>query len=195
MQYSFYDIMELPDLANIAKFRKKLNWTQKKLAGITGISQSMIAKIESGKKKPSFETAQSIFKILSQSINKQIKNSENSAKKFATFPIVTLKPKDIVRNAIKKMGGQYDQIPVVEDGACVGSVTSKLLLQSSLNENRELYLNRPIREIMEDALPTIDENSHLSSVYHILQIFPAVLTVGRGKISGIITRSDLIAKM
>ncbi len=187
--------MELPDLANIAKFRKKLNWTQKKLAENTGISQSMIAKIESGKKKPSFETAQSIFKILSQSINKQIKNSENSAKKFATFPIVTLKPGDIIEIAIKKMGEQYDQIPVVEAGACIGCVSSKLLLRSFLIENRESFFKRPIREIMEDALPTIDENSHLSSVYQILQIFPAVLTVCLGKISGIITRSDLIAKM
>jgi len=78
MRFGFYDIMELPDLANIAKFRKKLNWTQKKLAEITSISQSMIAKIETSKKKPSFETAQSIFKILSQSINKQIKNRNES---------------------------------------------------------------------------------------------------------------------
>ena len=187
--------MELPDLANIAKFRKKLNWTQKKLAENTGISQSMIAKIESGKKKPSFETAQAIFKILSHSINKQLKNSENSAKKFATFPIVTLKPGDIVEIAILKMGEQYDQLPVVEDGTCVGCVTSKLLLKSSLIENRESFLKRPIQEIMEDALPTIDENSHLSSVDQILQIFPAILTVCVGKISGIITRSDLIAKM
>ena len=93
------------------------------------------------------------------------------------------------------MGEQYDQIPVVEGGACIGCVTSKLLLRSFLIENRESFFKRPIREIMEDALPTIDENSHLSSVYQILQVFPAVLTVCLGKISGILTRSDLIAKM
>ena len=137
----------------------------------------------------------SFLKILSHSINKQIKNSENSAKNFTTFAIVTLKPADTVGTAIKKMGEQYDQIPVVENRDCIGCVTSKLLLRFSLIENRELFLKRPIHEIMEDSLPTIDENSPLSSVYHILQIFSAVLTVDRGKKSGIISRSDLIANL
>ena len=187
--------MELPDLANIAKFRKKINWTQKILAENVGISQSMIAKIESGKKMPSFETAQTIFKILSQSINKQMKNDEKSAKNIATFPIVTLKPDDTIGTAIQKMGKKYDQIPVVEEGICIGCVTSKILLKSSLIGNREEFLNKPISEIMEETLPTIDENSNLSFIYQILQVFSAVLTICRGKISGIITRSDLISKI
>ena len=56
----------LPSLETIKEERKKLNVTQKKLAAMTGVSTSMINQIESGRCKPSYNTAKKIFESLAK---------------------------------------------------------------------------------------------------------------------------------
>ena len=56
----------LPRLETIKEERKKLNITQKKLASMTGVSTSMINQIESGRCKPSYNTAKKIFESLAK---------------------------------------------------------------------------------------------------------------------------------
>jgi predicted transcriptional regulator len=55
----------LPRLEYIKQARTRLGITQRKLASITGISTSMVNQIESGRCKPSYDTAKKIFEILS----------------------------------------------------------------------------------------------------------------------------------
>src|ERR671915_149224 len=55
----------LPRLEYIKQARVRLGITQRKLASLTGISTSMINQIESGRCKPSYETARKIFEVLS----------------------------------------------------------------------------------------------------------------------------------
>ena len=55
----------LPRLEYIKQARVRLGITQRKLATLTGISTSMVNQIESGRCKPSYETARKIFEILS----------------------------------------------------------------------------------------------------------------------------------
>src|SRR5947208_14886536 len=54
----------LPRLESIKQARLKIGLTQQKLAALTGVSTSMINQIESGRCKPSYETARKIFEIL-----------------------------------------------------------------------------------------------------------------------------------
>jgi len=56
----------LPSLETIKEERRKLNMTQKKLAAMTGVSTSMINQIESGRCKPSYNTAKKIFESLAK---------------------------------------------------------------------------------------------------------------------------------
>ncbi len=51
----------LPRIDTIKQIRTKIGITQKKLASMTGVSTSMINQIESGRSKPSYETAKKIF--------------------------------------------------------------------------------------------------------------------------------------
>ena len=53
----------LPSLETIKEERKKLNMTQKQLASMTGVSTSMINQIESGRCKPSYDTAKKFLKV------------------------------------------------------------------------------------------------------------------------------------
>ncbi|HYO05565.1 MAG TPA: helix-turn-helix transcriptional regulator, partial [Phototrophicaceae bacterium] len=54
----------LPRLDYIKQARLKLGVTQRKLAVLCGVSTSMINQIESGRCKPSYDTAKRIFEIL-----------------------------------------------------------------------------------------------------------------------------------
>ena len=49
-----------------------------------------------------------------------------------------------------------------------------------------------VEEIMEESFPIIDEDSSVDVVKTLLTHHQAVLTSKRGKITGIITRSDLL---
>jgi predicted transcriptional regulator len=54
----------LPNLQYIKQLRTRLGLTQRNLATHTGISTSMINQIESGRCRPSYETARKIFEVL-----------------------------------------------------------------------------------------------------------------------------------
>ena len=54
----------LPKLEEIGRRRRLLALSQKQLANLSGVSQSMIAKIESGRISPSYLKTKAIFDIL-----------------------------------------------------------------------------------------------------------------------------------
>ena len=54
----------LPRLEEISKRRRLLGLSQKHLARLAGVSQSMIAKIEAGKTEPSYLKTKAIFRVL-----------------------------------------------------------------------------------------------------------------------------------
>ncbi|KER05313.1 XRE family transcriptional regulator protein, partial [Marine Group I thaumarchaeote SCGC AAA799-E16] len=90
----------LPSLAMIKEERKKLNVTQKKLAVMTGVSTSMINQIESGRSKPSYETAKKIFESLAKL---EGKTSTRKAGDICSEKIIKLTPDNTIRDAGKKM--------------------------------------------------------------------------------------------
>ena len=111
----------LPSLETIKEERKKLNMTQKKLATMTGVSTSMINQIESGRCKPSYNTAKRIFESLAK-LEGQI--STRTAGDICSEKIVRIAPSNTVREAGKKMHEKtIDQIPVFDDDELKGLVT------------------------------------------------------------------------
>lgn len=54
----------LPSLEEIIRKRKVLNLTQKQVSQLAGVSQSLIAKLESGKIDPSYTKVKAILDVL-----------------------------------------------------------------------------------------------------------------------------------
>jgi len=105
----------LPRLETIKEERQKLHITQKKLAGMTGVSTSMINQIESGRCKPSYDTAKKIFESLAKL---EGQTSTRNAGDICSGKIISLAPSNTVREAGKKKHEKtIDQIPIFdEDG-------------------------------------------------------------------------------
>lgn len=105
--------------------------------------------------------------------------------------LITALPTERVADALSKMN-EYDltQLPVIEDGRSVGSLRENRVLAKALG-NREL-LESPVSELMEASFPVLDVDASSAEVIHQLQASPAVLVEEYGRITGIITRHDVL---
>ena len=105
--------------------------------------------------------------------------------------LVTVAPTDTVTVALQQMDELgLSQIPVIEEGKCVGSLRENRVLAKVVRD-REL-LNSPVREVMETGFPSVDVDASSNEVTRRLQTSPAVLVEEYGRIVGIITRHDVL---
>lgn len=105
--------------------------------------------------------------------------------------LVSVAPADTVTVALAQMDELgLSQIPVLEEGKCVGSLRENRVLAKVVRD-REL-LNAPVREVMETGFPSVDVDASSNDVTKRLQTSPAVLVEEYGRIVGIITRHDVL---
>src|SRR5262245_28452158 len=105
--------------------------------------------------------------------------------------LISCTPTDLVAEALEKMDELgLTQIPVLDEGRSVGSLRESRVL-AKVVRNREL-LNAPINEVMESGFPTVDVDASSKEVTRRLQTSPAVLVEEYGRITGIITRHDVL---
>ncbi len=111
--------------------------------------------------------------------------------KQAPRELVSVRPDDLVSAALAKMNELgLTQIPVLEDGKSVGSVRENHLL-SKVIDDRDL-LTTPVSKIMDESFPTVDPDDDVNIVTRKLRSDPAVLIEEYGRITGIITRHDIL---
>jgi len=82
------------------------------------------------------------------------------------------------------------QIPVLEDYRSVGSLKESRVL-TRLLENRDL-LNVKVSEVMDKSFPVLDVDASFNEIKAELQKSPAVLIEDFKRITGIITRTDVL---
>lgn len=181
----------LQDLNEIKRIRKKHGLNQKELADRADVSQSLIAKIESGKIEPSFSNAKKIFQALEELREKE----ELKAKQLMNKKIVFTKSDDKVKEVIqimKKKG--ISQIPVMKDNNVCGLVTEGTIVRSIANNPEKINLLK-VEEIMEDAPPIISIKTGMKTILELLKDNPIILVADKGEIKGIISKSDLLGRI
>jgi len=105
--------------------------------------------------------------------------------------LVVVAPGDRVADALAKMNELgLTQIPVLEDGESVGSLRENHLLSRVFND-RDL-LEGPVSKVMDKGFPTVDVDADINVVSRKLRASPAVLIEEYGRITGIITRHDVL---
>lgn len=168
--------------AMLKKLRIEAGLTQKELAKLVGVSQAHIAKIENNKVDPRLSTVNRILQVL-------LKKNGKRCKEIMTKKVIFARPWDKVSHVSKiMMKHAISQLPVIEDDKVVGTVTEESIIRNLSSTIAE----RTIEEIMEAPLPTLPENAPLDAVRPLLRDYPSVLVMKKGKVVGIITRSDLL---
>lgn len=117
------------------------------------------------------------------------------AHKVASAPatVVSAAPGQQVRQVLGLMRlHDVSLLPVLEQGTCVGSVTEYALTQRGLESSR--FLDAVVGEVMDEPFPVVESTQAVESVQKVLsKATPAVLVRDDGAISGIVTRSDMLA--
>lgn len=180
----------LPKLEEIAKKRRVLGLSQKQLAHLAAVSQSLIAKIESGKTEPSYLKTKAIFDAL----DKIHREKEVRARDLLQPKVVGIGEDEPVSKAATTMNETgFSQLPVFSGRGVVGSIGEKTIMDriGAGMDPRELS-RMPVGKIMTEAFPQIGERTPFSLLSALLQYHPAVLVVRRGQVTGIITKADLL---
>src|SRR5213594_4483248 len=158
----------LPTLDEIPKRRKALGLTQSRLAELAGVSQSIIAKIESGSVDPSY----SIVKRLVETLERQsVDTARPRVSEIMSRPVISVSRTQFVRDAVDLMRRRgYSQLPVFEGTRCVGSISEKTILdRAARGETLQELLGRRVREIMDSPFPIVNDDTPLDMVLGLMQ--------------------------
>ncbi|MEJ7848678.1 MAG: pyridoxal-phosphate dependent enzyme [Pyrinomonadaceae bacterium] len=109
----------------------------------------------------------------------------------APADLIFVTPNESVSSAITKMNESgVTQIPVLADNRSVGSLRESRIL-AKLIENRDL-LNSTVGDVMDESFPVLEVDTNFAEIKLHLQKNPAVLIEDFKRITGIITRSDVL---
>jgi len=179
-----------PSLEDIAKKRRILGLKQAELAKLAGVSQSLVAKLESGKIDSSYTKVKTIFDVLDRLENK----TKIQEQKVSPNEVIGIQKNELVSRVVQLMKEHgYSQIPVFERKHSVGSISEKTILRQILAGKDLAQISRlTVEEIMEEAFPQVSEDAPLSLISSLLQTYSAVLVARKGTTVGIITKADLL---
>ena len=108
--------------------------------------------------------------------------------------LIAVAPTDHIAEVLAKMNElSLTQVPVLQDGKSVGSLRENHLF-ARVFDNREL-LESPVSAVMDESFPIVDVDDDVNVVMDKLRSSPAVLIEEYGRITGIITRHDLLDSM
>jgi predicted transcriptional regulator len=179
-----------PQLEDIAKKRRTLGLKQAELAKLAGVSQSLVAKLESGKIDSSYTKVKMIFDVLDR-LETKTKIQEEKVIPNEVIGIQKNEPIAKVVRLMKEHG--YSQIPVLDGKQSVGSISEKTILRQILAGKDLAQLSKlPTEDIMEEAFPQVGEDAPLSLISSLLQTYSAVLVAKKGTVVGILTKADLL---
>ena len=176
------------DITQLRKIRKQLDMTQHAFANEIGISQSMVAKIESGKLDPTYSSV----KKIEERVMHLTKKEDGEAKDIMCQKIFSVKKDENAKDAINLIVEKdISQVLVVERGNVIGLVTEAMLLSGDLDKIKE----KKIFEVMGEAPPIINKNARMEVILQLLKFYPILLVKDAGKLVGVITRTDIIRNL
>jgi cystathionine beta-synthase len=110
-------------------------------------------------------------------------------------PLVQLAPASQVRQALNLMSTYgVSQVPVIENGSCIGSVVENALMTAALE--RPALLDQAVRDVMEPPFPIVEATLTLDRLAPMLtREVPAALVAEHGHLVGIVSRYDVLQLM
>ncbi|MEM0040512.1 MAG: CBS domain-containing protein [Thermofilum sp.] len=172
--------------------RIRAGLTQAELAERAGVSQSLIARIESGKVNPRVSTLVRIYQALEEFMEEEL-----TACEVMSSPVVYVLPSASLLEVARLMWEKgFSQLPVLDEEGSenLGTVFDDDVLRAFIRENARASM-LTAADVMSDPLPIVSCSTKVRSVARMLgRGLPAVLVEDEMKIVGIITKSD-IAKL
>jgi predicted transcriptional regulator len=179
----------LPRLEYIKQARIRLGITQRKLASMTGVSTSMINQIESGRCKPSYETARKIFEILSSLEGR----TSMKAGDICSRHLISVQRGEKLHKAIDIMrNNSISQIPVFDTSRVVGILTEDGLAKIMVEKDEKELRNVEVAHIMEPPPPIVEVSTPAKALIPLVRFAKCILVSEKGNVIGIVTITDTL---
>ena len=179
--------MDLPTPDDLRERRHEVDLTQSALAERAGVSQPLIARIESGDVDPRLSTLRRIVTALDAA-----EGAIRRVRDLMGESVVHVAPDDSVREAIDRMGeAGYSQLPVVHDEYPVGIISNSDIRRAGTDDAAAL----PVADVMRESITTVAPDATLDAVDTHLDHHDAVIVVENGRMAGIITEADVAAHL
>ncbi len=180
--------MSLPTPEDIKKLRLDLGLTQHDLATRAGVSQPLIARIESADVDPRLSTLHKIFNAFDAARKEKV-----IVRTIMHSPIIHTTSDSSLENAVKKMEEHgFSQMPVIDSGVPVGSISTDQIVASMTDQDIKKVSHLLVRNIMGESFPTVSPTADANTVSRILEKNPAVLVLEKGKVVGVVTKHDIM---
>ncbi|OIO64077.1 transcriptional regulator [Candidatus Woesearchaeota archaeon CG_4_10_14_0_2_um_filter_57_5] len=178
------------ELNDIKPLRKKLGFTQQQLARQANVSQSLIAKIESGSIDPAYSKAKRILESL-----ELLSQKENSrAQDIMTSKLMSVTQDQLVLDVAQKMKkNNISQIPVLEGSQVIGLISEATILEAVASGKDVSKLTAD--DVMEASPPSVAKDASMHAVRDLLKHFPLLIVMDKGKAKGVITKADILSHL
>jgi len=175
-------------LTEIRRRRLALGISLGELARAVGRSDATLSRIERGQIRPSYELVQRILSYLET--QEGLTSPRLTVGDLMHRPLASVDSNATLATAAQRMeSGSYSQLPVVDDGRVVGSLSESAVLRALAQANaRRVH----VREVLEPPYPVFDEGFPAELLPPLFGRYPAVLVTRRGELQGIVTKADLI---
>jgi len=195
---------QFPELSKIREIRKKLDMSQRELAIRAGVSQSLIAKIESNNIDPSFNKVRRIFNAFEEEIRcRRIEGKELGEQltvyDLATKGVITISQNHRIGEVVDRMmRDRFTQLPVMDGDRVVGAITDDRIRDYTIDETRsgnktyDEVMETPVSEVMEHPFSILNDDTSIELASLHLQREEAVLVSRKGVIIGILTSADFL---
>ena len=181
----------IDELKRIKQMRLNLELTQKDLAKLSGVSQSLITKIERGNIDPSYSIGRRIFAVLEEQMAKTRRSIV--IKNICTKKLVLTKFDDSIEKAIGLMKKHaISQLPVIKNNSIIGSISEETFIN---NYDKITDGNIKVEQIMDDPFPILPIDTPVPLIRDILKTYHAVILMKNGKPFGIISKADLLKQL
>ena len=180
--------MFLPTPDELKKLRLELSLTQHELATRAGVSQPLIARIESGDVDPRLSTLHKIFNAFEAARKEKIE-----VRKIMHPSVIHTSSDRSIEEAARIMEEHsFSQMPVIDNGVPVGSLSTDKIVRSMTDQDLKKVSHLLVRNIMDDSFPTVSPTTDANTVSRILEKNPAVLVLETGKVVGVVTKHDIM---
>lgn len=180
--------MFLPTPDDMKKLRLELNLTQHEIASRAGVSQPLIARIESGDVDPRLSTLRKIFNAFDAARKERI-----LVRNIMHSPVIHTSSDSSLEEAAKILEQHgFSQMPVIDNGVPVGSISTDQIVRSMTDQDIKKVSHILVRNIMGESFPTVSLTTDSNTVSRILEKNHAVLVLEKGKVIGVVTQHDIM---
>jgi predicted transcriptional regulator len=177
--------MEIPTGGFLRQWRKTLGLTQSQLAEESGLTQSVIAKVERESVDP---RASTLRKMVAALLRCESPDKPHTVGDIMVREVAVMAPEDTVQSAIERMVREgISQLPVVsKNGAIMGLVSEASLL--GVNVKR----HAPVQSVMQMNFEVVNLSVSIAEGRRLLVEREVLLITDEGILCGLVSRIDMV---